>query len=109
MPKGDLLQQLKTEFYQRQEGQDVGPVTRKWRDDIFAWATQLKSKLFGASKQVTGLWSKAHKQFRRRMQVVRDKDLVRVVMQEVQHGVRMPIAKKPQRIFQKRNHPDLAQ
>jgi len=54
MPKGDLLQQLKTEFYQRQEGQDVGPVTRKWRDDIFAWATQLKSKLFGASKQVTG-------------------------------------------------------
>ena len=109
MPQGGLLQQLKTEFYQRHEGQDVGPVTRKWRDDIFAWAQQLKSELFGTSKQVTGLWSKAHKRFRRRLQVVRDKDLVREVMQEVRHGVRMPFSKRPQRIFQKRNHPDLAQ
>ena len=108
MPKGKLLRDLKTEFYQRHEGAGLGPVTQAWMHGTFEWARLLKKRFFGDSPQVTGLWSVAQKRFRRRLRWVKDKALADVVMKEIAHGVRLPFASEPAYIFEKRNHPELS-
>lgn len=76
MPDPGTLHVMRTEFYQRAQGQDLGPVTKRWRDNVFAWAGKLRSRLFGDTKQVTGLWALAKDRFRTRLQILDDKELV---------------------------------
>ena len=109
MPEGDTLHEMKREFYQRARGQQLGPVTAKWREQVFAWAAKLRKRLFGATKQVTGLWSLAKERFRSRLQVLQDHEVSNAIMSEVEDGVRMPFAMRPlQPIVAKTNHPDLS-
>jgi len=109
MPSDKKLHRMNVEFYQRCEGEGVGPVTAAWRDSVFAWARQLKVRFFGDSPQVTGLWSKAKERFATRLQVLRDKELIARVMQEVEFGVRMPFESVPDApILAHHNHPDLS-
>ena len=108
MPDSGTLHVMQTEFYQRAQGQELGPATRRWRDNVFAWAKKLRSRLFGDTKQVTGLWALAKERFRKRLQVLEDKELVARVMNEITHGVRMPFAEVPPTpIRAAHNHPDL--
>ena len=108
MPDPKTLHVMQTEFYQRAQGQDLGPATKRWRDSVFAWAKKLRSRLFGDTKQVTGLWALAKDRFRTRLQVLDDKELVERVMGEISNGVRMPFEKVPRKpIIAAHNHLDL--
>lgn len=109
MPTDKVLAAMTSEFYQRVEGQGVGPVTAVWRDKVFAWARSLKKRLFGDNGQVTGLWSKAAKKFKKRLKYLPKKELA-VIMREITTGFSHPFRRKPSaNIFVKRNHPNLAQ
>ena len=109
MPDVDTLQQMKREFYQRARGQGLGPVTAKWREQVFAWAATLRKRLFGSNKQVTGLWALAKERFRSRLRVLQDKELVDTVMSEIENGVRMPFEVRPSApVVAKTNHADLS-
>ena len=109
MPSGGQLAAMRREFYQRAEGEPVGPVTARWRADVFAWAKRLRIKCFGDSKQVTGLWARAKRRFMARLQYLKDKALVRRVLREIEHGASLPFDPVPQApIRAKSNHKDLA-
>ena len=109
MPKGQRLEDMKREFYQRAEGHDVGPTTACWVREVYEWARRLRAKCFGNTPQVTGLWSRALERFQRRLVYLRDKDLARRVLHEVEHGVRIPFEVEPSEpIVAKHNHPDLS-
>ena len=108
MPDTETLRVMQTEFFQRARGQDLGPTTKRWRDEVFAWAKKLRARFFGDTNQVTGLWALAKHRFRARLQFLDDKELVEQVMKEVAEGVRMPFDKVPRKsIIAPRNHPDL--
>ena len=109
MPKGQRLAAMQKEFYQRVEGDGLGPTTARWVRDVFEWAKQLRTKLFGDTPQVTGLWSRAAARFGRRLAYLHDKKLAHRVLHEVKHGVRIPFSVVPaEPIVAKHNHPDLA-
>ena len=55
MPTDKQLFLMTREFFQRAEGQPVGPVTAQWRETTFACARALRIRLFGNTGQVTGL------------------------------------------------------
>ena len=55
LPDGRLMHDLKTEFYQRVEGQPVGPITAAWEKEVFKWAKRLKERFFGRTDRITGL------------------------------------------------------
>ena len=41
MPGPETLNVLRTEFYQRAQGEQLGPSTKLWRDGEFSWAKKL--------------------------------------------------------------------
>ena len=109
MPRGQRLAAMQTEFYQRVDGDGLGPTTARWVCDVYAWAKQLRANLFGNTPQVTGLWSRAAKRFKRRLTYLQDEELARRVLHEVKHGVRIPFSVVPtEPIVATHNHPDLA-
>ena len=95
MPEKSQLFDMRREFYQRVNGQGIGPSTTAWRDAAFAWAKQLRTRFFGDSKQVTGLWPKAAHRFRKRLRYLEDRELAKTVMREVEQGVRLPFGEVP--------------
>ena len=108
MPKGQRLAAMEAEFYQRVEGEGVGPTTASWVADVFAWAKRLRSQFFGDTPQVTGLWARAVGRFKRRLAYLKDRELASRVLHEVEHGVKIPFGVVPSEpIVAKHNHPDL--
>ena len=108
MPDESTMRDMHVEFYQRVRGQGLGPATTIWRAKVFAWAASLRQRLFGATRQVTGLWAMAKDRFRKRLQFLEDESLVEELMREVEEGVRMPFDEVPTRpIIAKANHPNL--
>ena len=108
MPTDKQLLLMTQEFFQRAEGQPVGPVTAEWRRTTFVWARDLRIKLFGSTGQVTGLWGHAATRFRRRLKHLSLRDKTDI-MREIVQGFSHPFKSKPKQIiFAKRNHPNLA-
>ena len=46
MPSDKVLHDMTTEFYQRIDGQPVGPITEAWTKETFVRANTLKQSLF---------------------------------------------------------------
>ena len=109
MPTDKVMAGMTREFVQRAEGQPVGPVTAAWRDGVFSWARSLRRRLFGNDVQVTGLWSRAAKKFKKRLRYLPKAELM-AIMREIKSGFRHPFrGKPPTDIFIKHNHPNLVQ
>ena len=110
LPSAREWTDLKTEFYQRVEGQPLGPATQRWRDKLFLWATQLRQRFFGKTERVTGLWQVAYPRFHRRLQRLRDKVLATRIDREIKRGVKLPFDRKPPTgLRAKANHPRLGE
>ena len=108
MPSDKIMHAMTTEFFQRAEGQPLGPVTEAWRNDTFRWAKALKRDLFGDSNQVTGLWAQAAHRFEKRLKYL-PKKMYNTIMREIKFGFSHPFRQKPkQNIFAVHNHPNLA-
>ena len=108
MPSDKVLTGMTREFFQRCEGQPVGPVTAAWRSRVFEWARSLREKLFGPGAKVTGLWSKAAKRFKKRLRYMPKAELAHI-MREITRGFSHPFMERPRhRLLAARNHPNLA-
>ena len=110
LPSEEEWLDLQTEFYQRAEGQPLGPATQLWKTKLFAWAGSLRRQFFGETDKVTGLWQEAYPRFRRRLKRLHDKQLAARVNKEVKRGVKLPFARKPPtRLCARSNHPCLGE
>ena len=109
MPSDKVLHDMTTEFYQRTEGQPVGPVTEAWTNETFARANALKRSLFNQKDQVTGLWAQAENRFKRRLKYL-PKKMFKTLLREITQGFDHPFRKMPkQNIFSMHNHPNLSE
>ena len=108
LPKAAQMQRMKTEFYQRCEGQPIGPECARWRQSVFIWAERLKRRFFKNPGQVTGLWSLAEKRWRVRLARLSDKTKRDQLHREVRDGARLPFSSRPPGVLHaKSNHKDL--
>ena len=108
MPPPAEMHDMKREFYQRAEGQGVGPVTSAWKENTFAWALGLKRELFGDTRRVTGLWQQAKHRFARRLARLQNKREAQEIYRQVARGVKLPFDKRPATpIRAPKNHKDL--
>ena len=109
-PDATELEELKTEFFQRSQGDPLGPQSKRWEQKAWAWAAALREKHFGKTKRVTGLWSQAAKRWDKRLSRMEDKDQTKLLMHEVRHGVPLPFGQKPPgRIWTLHNHRNLSE
>lgn len=110
MPEKDRMIDMKKEFYQRHEGQGVGPATKVWTQKVFAWAANLKKEWFGDTEKVTGLWQQAKSRWVKRLSRLKCKKQAEAIYQEVANGVKLPFSKKPTKMLHARqNHKCLGQ
>ena len=108
LPAGQQLQDMQCEFYQRQKGDKMGPVTERWQRQVFEWAQRLKRRFFRNEKQVTGLWALAAQRWKTRLARLEDKCLARQVFAEIKRGVPLPFSTMPKNpVCAKSNHRDL--
>ena len=66
-PDATELQELKTEFFQRNQGDPLGPHSKRWERKAWAWAAALREEHFGNTRRVTGLWQQASKRWDKRL------------------------------------------
>ena len=108
LPTGQLLRDMKCEFYQRQKGDGLGPASRRWEQQVFMWARLLKRRFFSNDKQVTGLWALASHRWKARLARLEDRSLARRVLREVKYGVPLPFKAVPTKpVRANSNHKDL--
>ena len=104
LPSRKQLFDMHTEFYQRAEGQPLGPVTQGFVDDLFLWAKKLKHNCFGASKPVTGLWQRAYSRWQARLNRLKSRTLAAKLDKEVKFGVRLPFEMRPAKPLRARHN-----
>lgn len=108
LPSGQQLHDLKREFFQRQQGDELGPVSQRWQQQVYLWAERLKRRFFKDVKQVTGLWSLAAQRWKSRLSRLDDKKLAKQIFAEIKYGVPLPFSTMPKKpIRAKSNHKDL--
>ena len=109
-PDSTELHELKAEFFQRRQGDPLGPASKRWEAKAWDWSVALREKHFGKTKRVTGLWQQASKRWSKRLSRLQDSCCAKALMNEIRQGVPLPfVSKPPGRVWSLHNHKNLSE